>query len=118
MLVTEVMLSANAMKCAMEILEPHMDTKSDPAMQTGKVVIGSVQGDIHGIGKDIVATMLNASGFSTYDLGIDIPVGKSIDEAERIKADITATSALLSTTMAFQEEYVEHLEGQGRITGS
>lgn len=112
MFVTEVMLSANAMKAAMEILKPHMNSTSDPEIQIGKIVIGSVQGDIHDIGKNIVATMLGASGFSIHDLGIDIPASRFIDEAERIRADIIAASALLSTTMTFQKELIEQLKSQ------
>jgi corrinoid protein of di/trimethylamine methyltransferase len=112
MFVTEVMLSANAMKSAMEILRPHMGGTSDRETQIGNIVIGSAQGDIHDIGKNIVATMLGASGFSIYDLGIDTPASRFISEAERARADIIATSALLSTTMTSQRELIEQLKSK------
>ncbi len=79
----------------------------------GKVVIATVEGDIHEIGKSLVATMLGASGFEVYDLGVDTPGDKIIGKALEVNADIIAMSALLTTTMVKQREVIEELEKEG-----
>jgi methylmalonyl-CoA mutase cobalamin-binding domain/chain len=76
----------------------------------GKVVIATVEGDIHEIGKTLVATMLGASGFEVHDLGVDTPGDKLIGKALEVNADILAMSALLTTTMVKQREVIEELE--------
>jgi methylmalonyl-CoA mutase cobalamin-binding domain/chain len=79
----------------------------------GKIVLATVQGDIHEIGKSLVGTMLSASGFQVYDLGVDVPAGKIVEKASEVKADIVALSALLTTTMVRQGEVIEALENAG-----
>jgi methylmalonyl-CoA mutase cobalamin-binding domain/chain len=79
----------------------------------GKIVIGTVEGDIHEIGKSLVATMLSASGFEVFDLGVDTPGDKLIGKALEVSADVLAMSALLTTTMVRQREVIEELEKEG-----
>ena len=79
----------------------------------GRVVIATVEGDIHEIGKTLVATMLGASGFEVYDLGVDASSDKIIGKALEVNADIIAMSALLTTTMIRQREVIEELEKEG-----
>lgn len=110
MFVTEVMLSADAMKAAMDVLRPSITGKRLSDLMAGKVVIGTVRGDIHDIGKNIVSTLLEASGFEMHDLGIDIPTMKFIEKAQEVHAQIIAASALLSTTAPYQAEIVKALD--------
>ncbi len=111
--VTQVMLAAEAMKAAMEVLKPKITEKKLSEVMLGKVVIGTVKGDIHDIGKNIVATSLEASGFEVYDIGTDVPTMKFIEKAKEVNADIIAASALLSTTMPFQGEITKVLNEIG-----
>lgn len=107
-----VMIAADSMKKAMAVLEPLL--KGD--QQTGSygtVVIGTVQGDIHEIGKNLVATMLSANGFKVIDLGVDVPAEKFIQTAMEVKADIIGLSALLTTTMSLQREIINALKARG-----
>jgi len=80
---------------------------------SGTVVIGTVQGDIHEIGKSLVGTMLSANGFSVYDLGVDVPPGDFIAKVRETGANLVGLSALLTTTMEVQREVVEALEKAG-----
>lgn len=95
----EVMLSADAMNAAVEVLKPRLMQRTDHG-SLGIVVIGTIQGDVHDLGKNIVKIMLEASGFTVYDLGNDVPVRQFIEKAEEVDADIIAASALMTTTMA------------------
>jgi methylmalonyl-CoA mutase cobalamin-binding domain/chain len=79
----------------------------------GNVVIGTVRGDIHDIGKNMVATMLTVSGFEVCDLGIDVPVKRFVEKAEEIKAKVIALSALLSQTAYYQHEVIKYLTDMG-----
>ena len=79
----------------------------------GKVVLGTVKGDIHEIGKNLVATMLSASGFEVYDLGVDVPFEKFAQKAREVEADIVGVSALLTTTMVGQKAVIEALDDMG-----
>jgi methylmalonyl-CoA mutase cobalamin-binding domain/chain len=79
----------------------------------GKVVLGTVKGDIHEIGKNLVATMLSASGFEVYDLGVDVPFEKFAQKAREVNADIVGVSALLTTTMVGQKTVIEALDDMG-----
>ena len=79
----------------------------------GKVVLGTVKGDIHEIGKTLVATMLSASGFQVFDLGVDVPIVKFAEKARQVKADIVGVSALLTTTMVGQKAVIEALDDMG-----
>ena len=108
----EVLLSAAAMQDAMDVLEPHIPRK-DVKEKMGVVVIGTVAGDIHEIGKRIVATMLEVYGFEVHDLGADVSIEKFIEKAKEFKADIVATSALMTTTMMRQKSLEEALKEAG-----
>ena len=79
----------------------------------GKVVIGTVQGDIHEIGKNVVAALLTANGFEVHDLGVDVPPMKFIEEAEKVGADVIAASALMTSTIGVQKDIVSLLESLG-----
>jgi methylmalonyl-CoA mutase cobalamin-binding domain/chain len=96
-----------------EILEPELKRAGGKRKTLGKVVIGTVRGDIHDIGKNIVASMLFAAGFEVYDLGVDVPVEKFIEEARKHNADVIAASALMTTTMIAQKELSEAIRKAG-----
>jgi trimethylamine corrinoid protein len=105
----ELMVGGNIMQEALNILMPHLKQKGD-SFSKGKVVIATIEGDIHSIGKTIVGTMLSANGFEVYDLGADIPADKIINEAIEKEADIIGVSALLTSTMIGQKKIVELLK--------
>ena len=100
----ELVQGAEAMKAALEALRPWLGAGSDARHGRGCVVIGTVQGDLHDIGKSLVATMLSAYGFEVHDLGSDVSIARFVEEARRHAADIVAASALLTTTMVTQRE--------------
>ncbi|HUT81048.1 MAG TPA: corrinoid protein [Candidatus Bathyarchaeia archaeon] len=104
----ELMRSAEAMKVAMDILTPVLKEGKENRI-LGKVVIGTIQGDIHDIGKTLVAAMLSAEGFEVHDLGADVPITNFIDKALEINADIICISALLTTTMVGQKKLIDIL---------
>ena len=104
----ELMLSAKAMKKATEICNKAIP--KERAKQKGKVVLGTVEGDIHDIGKSIVESFLSANGFEVYDLGRDVKAKDFIDKAVEVDADVIAASALLTTTMPKQQELVLELK--------
>ena len=109
--VPEVLLSANAMKAGMEILRPLLaETGAEPI---GKVVIGTVKGDIHDIGKNLVAMMLEGAGFEVFDLGINTDAEKFIAALELHKPDILGMSALLTTTMPYMKVVIQTLIAKG-----
>ncbi len=109
----EVMMAAEAMKAALSILEPAALQKGAGALKKSKVVIGTITGDIHDIGKNIVAMLLRANGFEVYDLGRDVPIDDLIRKAEEVGADIIAASTLLSTSMPYMEDLVNLLKERG-----
>lgn len=102
----EVMAAADAMTAGMSILEPEL-AKTGATSKLGTVVIGTVEGDIHDIGKNLVAMMLKGAGFEVYDLGRDVKVDKYWEVAKEKNADIVAVSALMSTTTVNQRRVVE-----------
>ena len=106
-------MAGEAMKAAVSVLDPELKKRGTERKMLGKVVIATVEGDIHEIGKSLVATMLGASGFEVYDLGVDTPSDKIIGKALEVNADIIAMSALLTTTMVKQKEVIEELEKEG-----
>ena len=109
--VPEVLLSANAMKAGMEILRPLLaETGAEPV---GKVVIGTVKGDIHDIGKNLVAMMLEGAGFEVVDLGINCDVDKYLNALEEHRPDILGMSALLTTTMPYMKVVIDTLQERG-----
>lgn len=108
----ELIMSATAMQGVIEIINAALEKKGKKQAQ-GKVVIGTVEGDLHDIGKTIVVSLLKANGFEVNDLGRDVPVDRFIEEAEAFGADVIGTSALLTTTMSVQKKLVEKLEEKG-----
>jgi methylmalonyl-CoA mutase cobalamin-binding domain/chain len=109
--VPEVLLAANAMKAGMEVLRPLL-AESD-AERMGKVVIGTVKGDIHDIGKNLVAMMLEGAGFDVVDLGINNPVESYLAALEEHRPDILGMSALLTTTMPYMKVVIQTLKDRG-----
>jgi 5-methyltetrahydrofolate--homocysteine methyltransferase len=107
-----LMISAEATKKALAILEPAVaNGKSRKVL--GKVVIGTVEGDIHDIGKSIVAAMLTANGFEVHDIGCDVPTSKFIEKVKEVNPDIIGMSALLTTTMPKMTEVINALKKEG-----
>jgi len=107
-----VLVAAEAMTKAIEIMEPHIP-KEDVAKKLGTVVIGTVEGDIHDIGKRIVATMLRVYGFEVHDLGRDVPIDDFVEKAKETNADILGSSSLMTTTMSGQRILEEKLSKEG-----
>jgi corrinoid protein of di/trimethylamine methyltransferase len=108
----ELQLSADTFATAMEVLRPKLLESKINLQPKGRVVIGTVKGDIHSIGKDLVATMLKVGGFEVTDLGVDVPTFTFLEQAEKTKANVIALSALLTTTMPAQREVIEALTEQ------
>jgi len=109
--VPEVLLAANAMKAGMAILKPLLAETGAP--KVGKMVIGTVKGDIHDIGKNLVSMMMEGAGFEVVDLGINNPVENYIEAADKEEADIIGMSALLTTTMPYMKVVIDELVAQG-----
>lgn len=106
----ELISSAEAMKSAMAVLEPELERSRLHARTGGKVVIGTVEGDIHDIGKNLVAAMLQAGGFEVFDLGADVKLERFVEKAESVGADFICLSALLTTTMINQKRFIALLK--------
>ena len=109
----ELVMAGEAMKAAVATLEPEMQKRGVKRTMLGKVVLATVEGDIHEIGKSLVGTMLSASGFQVYDLGVDVPASKIIAKVQEVDADIVGLSALLTTTMVKQREVIIELDKLG-----
>ena len=109
----ELMVCADAMKAALDVLKPHLGKDQEGGVQ-GTVVLGTIQGDLHDLGKNIVKTMLLASGFTVLDLGNDVHVRQFIDKAIDGNADIIAASAILTTTMAYMPDLSSLLNEVGK----
>jgi 5-methyltetrahydrofolate--homocysteine methyltransferase len=109
--VPEMLLSARAMQTSLAILEPLM-AKAD-IVSRGTVVIGTVKGDVHDIGKNIVVIMLKGSGFTVHDLGVDVPVERFVDAIRELQPDVLGISALLTTTMPGMQTVIEALKNAG-----
>jgi corrinoid protein of di/trimethylamine methyltransferase len=108
-----LIVAAMGMKRAMARLEPELRSRHQAVKAAGTVVIGTVQGDIHEIGKTLVATMLSASGFEVHDLGVDVPVETFVSTVKATNASLVGLSALLTTTMSVQRKVVEALAAAG-----
>jgi len=108
-----LVMGGEAMKAAIAVLEPELARRQQQRQVLGKVVIGTVAGDIHEIGKSLVATMLSANGFQVFDLGVDVPVSTFIEKTREVEADIVGLSALLTTTMLNQRRVIEELQEAG-----
>jgi trimethylamine corrinoid protein len=109
----DLLACAEAMKAAMKILEPEMMKRGSRRQVLGKVVLGTARGDIHDIGKNLVATILSASGFEIFDLGTSVTPEQFVSKAREVNADIVGVSALLTTTMAGQKAVVEAFDRDG-----
>jgi corrinoid protein of di/trimethylamine methyltransferase len=109
----EVMLSANAFFAGMEILEPHISSLGEGRERKGRIVIGTVEKDIHSLGKNIVKAGLIAAGFDVYDLGADVPAEEFVRKTKEVKADIVASSTLMLSTMEYMADIEEELKKAG-----
>jgi len=111
--IPDLVLSAEAMKAAITVFEPELIKRKQQRQVVGRVVIGTVQGDIHDIGKTLVATMLAANGFEIHDLGADVSPHSFVDAVREVNADLVGLSALLTTTMINQEAVILTLKEAG-----
>ena len=109
----ELIAAAEAMNGAMTLLRPLLEAQKQELSRIGRVIIGSIEGDIHDIGKNIVASVLQATGFEVIDLGKDVPIETFVKKVKELKPDIVGTSALLSTTVLKQGELIRRLEQEG-----
>jgi 5-methyltetrahydrofolate--homocysteine methyltransferase len=109
--IPEVLIAARAMKSAMEILEPELAKAG--VEPVGKFMIGTVQGDLHDIGKNLVAMMLKGAGFKVTDIGIDVPAEKFIEQAKASGVQLVGMSALLTTTMPAMEKTLKAMKDAG-----
>ena len=111
--IPDLMMSGEAMKAAVATLEAELMKRKQQRQVLGKVVIGTVQGDIHEIGKTLVATMLAANGFEVHDLGVDVSPQRFVDAVREVNADVVGLSALLTTTILNQEAVILNLKEAG-----
>jgi len=109
----EMMMAAEAWEGAMKVLEPKLLAAGTERKKAGRVVLGTVKGDVHSIGKNIVGAILKMNGFEVFDLGVDVAASAFIMKAEEVEADIIAASALMSTTIPQQKSIIEHLVARG-----
>ena len=109
----ELVMAGEAMKAAVAALEPEMKKRGSKRTMLGRVVLATVEGDIHEIGKSLVGTMLSASGFEVFDLGVDVPAAKIIAKVQEVDANLVGLSALLTTTMVKQKEVIDELDKLG-----
>lgn len=113
MFVPQILVAAEAFESAVEILTANMGEEEKNKTKLGKVIVHTVQGDIHDVGKNIVKTMLAASGFEVIDLGRDVPVDVVVQKAIENQVDIITGSALMTTTMPSQRDIIRTLEEEG-----
>jgi corrinoid protein of di/trimethylamine methyltransferase len=109
----DLVLAGEAMKAAVAVLDPELVRRGEQRQTLGHVVVGTIKGDIHDIGKTLVGTMLSASGFQVHDLGVDVPPERFAEKAREVGAMIVGVSALLTTTMVNQKSVIEALEDIG-----
>ncbi len=109
----ELMMAADAMSAAVKILEKQMTRQQVDSMRKGRIVLGTIKGDVHNIGKNIVGIMLQAAGYEIVDLGIDVDPSKFADRALESKADIIGVSALMTFTAVNMEMVSKYLESEG-----
>jgi corrinoid protein of di/trimethylamine methyltransferase len=113
MYLPDLLASVEAMKAAIKVLEPEMLKRGSARQALGKIVLGTARGDIHDIGKNLVATILSAGGFQIFDLGTSVTPEQFVAKAQEVDADIVGVSALLTTTMAGQRAVIEALDRNG-----
>jgi corrinoid protein of di/trimethylamine methyltransferase len=109
----DLIMAGEAMKAGMSILLPEIREARKERETLGKVIIGTVKGDIHSIGKDIVATLLEAEGFEVINMGEDVPTEKFVEAVKQHKPDILGLSSLLTATMPIQKEVIDALKKEG-----
>ncbi|MCB8815919.1 corrinoid protein [Desulfosporosinus shakirovi] len=109
--VPEMLMAAKAMKAGLEVLKPLLS--HGESEKKGTIIIGTVKGDLHDIGKNLVSMMMEGAGFEVYDLGVDVDTEKFLATAKEKKADVICMSALLTTTMPFMEVTVKAIREQG-----
>jgi corrinoid protein of di/trimethylamine methyltransferase len=115
--ITELIAAAQAMEAGAEVLNKEIAKRGVSRKAVGRFLIGTVEGDIHSIGKNIVKTMLTSAGFEVFDLGEDVPAGVFVEKVREVGPDILGLSALMTTTMIKQREVVEALEEAGLRDG-
>jgi corrinoid protein of di/trimethylamine methyltransferase len=108
--VPEVLMCADALYAGLDILRPHVKIDESKERLKGEVVIGTVEGDVHDIGKNIVKLMFETAGFTVHDLGKDVPLEKFVEEQMRTDSDIVALSAMMTTTMVGMKKVVEKIK--------
>ena len=109
----QLMLGSDAMKAGMAVMGEAIRAGGGSLASKGIVAIGTVEGDIHDIGKTVVAALLSANGYDVHDLGVEVPAARFIEAAGSLKADVIGLSALLSTTMLYQRNVLELLRNKG-----
>ncbi len=109
--VPEVLMSADALYAGLDILRPHV-VRSENSQTVGEVVIGTVEGDIHDIGKNLVKMMFDIAGFTVHDLGRDVPLDRFVEEQIRTDSDIVCLSAMMTTTMVGMKTVIEKLKAK------
>jgi corrinoid protein of di/trimethylamine methyltransferase len=112
----EMVMAADAGNAVMEVLEPAIAESGQQGKSPGTVVVGTAKGDIHTIGKNILAMLLRLSGFQVHDVGVDVPATTFLEEARKVRADIIAVSALMTSTMPGQRDVVNLLNDTGDRT--
>ncbi len=108
--VPELLMSADALYAGLDILKPHI--KQEDVKKMGQVVIGTVQGDVHDIGKNIIKLMFDVGGFEVHDLGRDVPLDKFVEEQLKTDAEIVAMSAMMTTTMVGMKKVIEMIKAK------
>lgn len=108
-LVPEVLMCADALYAGLDILRPHVNVDEGKAKLKGEVVIGTVEGDVHDIGKNIVKLMFEVAGFTVHDLGKDVPLDKFVEEQMRTDSDLVCLSAMMTTTMVGMKKIIEKM---------
>src|ERR1035438_458401 len=112
--VPEVLIAARAMKAGMAVLKPLLSAKGSGATRIGTLLMGTVRGDLHDIGKNLVCMMAEGAGFEVYDIGVDQSVEKFMAAADKCKPDIIGMSALLTTTMTYMKTVIDGFQKAGR----
>jgi len=109
----DLIIAADGMRGAMDLLEPELRLRQQTVESPGTVILGTVAGDIHEIGKSLVGTMLSANGFKVHDLGVNVPTNNFIQKVRETDATLIGLSALLTTTMTIQREIIQELTEAG-----
>ena len=112
--VPEVLIAARAMKAGMSVLKPLLTAKDSTTKRIGVLLMGTVRGDLHDIGKNLVCMMAEGAGFEVHDIGVDQSVEKFMAAADRVSPDIIGMSALLTTTMTYMKTVIDGFEAAGR----